>query len=127
MEILIVAENLTQATYWERLIGLVVPDSNIVCWTISEICCSNYQDLNYDLLFLVSIDGNTDFYQWIEYATNKDIPFICSVDQITGDVIDQLMKFGVKGYVNVHCPMDELQTAIRIVCEKKGTFLKFVN
>lgn len=127
MEVLIVSENLKQATYWERLIGLVIPDSQITCSNLSDLFNSEYPEIEKDLLFLVSIDGNNSFYNWIDYANQNEIPFICSIEQINEKVIEQLKNFAIKGYVNVHCSMDELETAIKIVLENKGTFLKFIN
>ncbi|RKJ74817.1 hypothetical protein D7X33_19215 [Butyricicoccus sp. 1XD8-22] len=128
MRILIVSESENQGEYWERLIALVVPEATIERRRIADLKDIPYQErFPSDLIFLISIEGNTPFYQWLDYTKVNEIPLICSVEQIDKAIVEQLKNYAVKGYVNVHCSIDELRTAIDMVCNKKGTFLKFVN
>jgi len=125
MKILIVSESASQATYWERLIALVVPEADLTITT--ELFNIQVHQEPFDLIFLVSHDGNGEFYKWVQYADANGLPLICSVRQINEQVIEVLKKYGIKGYVNVHCSLDELETAIELVSQRKGTFLKFIN
>jgi len=125
MKIMIVSESASQATYWEKLIALVVPEADLTITT--EFFSIQVHQEPIDLIFLVSEDGKGDFYKWVQYAAANGLPLICSVQQINEQVIEVLKKFGIKGYVNLHCSLDELETAIELVSQRKGTFLKFVN
>lgn len=123
MKIKIVYECLSQAMYWKKLIALVVPNANIVCKDIAE--ASIEDEDTYELLFLAAVTVSDSFYDLVEKTNKMNTPLICNVEKMNDDLFENLKMYGVKGYVNVHCTIDELQTAIRIICNRRGTFLNF--
>lgn len=124
MRTLIVSETIEQTAYWRKLFTLVMPEAEIVCAEFPEV---EKEVKDYDLIFLFASTENGGFYRWLEKLSLTELPTICSVENLSDEVVLALKKYDIKGYLNVHCSLDELSDAIRIVLENKGTYLNFVK